>query len=125
MCTCDQNSHVCRVGPPTDRLLGKFHTCHQGCQDIYKKIQKGRVHHFQGIIETGSRPLWRQLSSTYQSVAPLHNDVHWNWPLEVLLCWTEDFTCPCYPSGSEDHSLQDADNSLAHCAISQTCRLRL
>ena len=33
--TRGQRRRVCRAGPPIDRLLGKFHTCDQGCQGIY------------------------------------------------------------------------------------------
>ena len=32
ICTCDQNGHVCRVGPPIGRLLAKLPSCHHGCQ---------------------------------------------------------------------------------------------
>ena len=39
----DQNSLVCRVEPPIDRLLGKFPTCHQVLQDTYQETQ--RVEH--------------------------------------------------------------------------------
>ena len=46
-------------GTTQDGLLGKAHTWHQGCQDIYQKIQKGGVHHFQGTTEAGSRPQLR------------------------------------------------------------------
>ena len=62
LCTHDQNSRDCRVGPPTDRLLGKFPTCQQGCQDPYQETQKGGVHHSQGVTEAGCRPLLRQPS---------------------------------------------------------------
>ena len=63
ICTCDPNNHVCKRGPPitrllrklpiyyqecqaeqpctTHRLLGKFHTWHQGCRDIYQKDREG------------------------------------------------------------------------------------
>ena len=110
------NSHVCRAGPPIDRLLDKFPTCHQGLQDTYRKTQKGGVHHFQGITEAGSRSLLRQPSSTLQSAAPCHVDLPWHRPPEAL---------PCCPPGSRDPSLQDSEDSLAHHAVSQTCRLRL
>ena len=43
ICTRDQNSHVCRAGLLTDRFLGKFHTCHQGYQDIYWKDPEGQT----------------------------------------------------------------------------------
>ena len=107
---------ICRAGLPIDRLLGKFHTCHQGCQaeqpstihrllgkfhscqqgckDTYQKTQKGGVLHFQGITEAGSRPLLRQRSSTPQSAAPCHADLPRHQPPEALPCWIADFVHP-------------------------------
>ncbi|KAF6099829.1 hypothetical protein HJG60_011560 [Phyllostomus discolor] len=71
-CIHGQNSHVSRLGQPTEKLLGKFPTCYQGCQVMYQETQKAGVHHFQGITEACSRLLLRQVSSTHQSVAPYH-----------------------------------------------------
>ena len=94
ICTCNYNSHVCRVGPPRDRTLGKVPTCHQGCQDTYQETQKWGVHHFQSMTESGSRPLLREPSSTHHSAAPLPC---WS-PLASATggsaSWTEDFICP-------------------------------
>ena len=89
--------HVCRAGPLTDRLLGIFHICYQGCQDTNQETQKGGVHHFQGITEAGSRPLLRQPSSTHQRAALHHTDLPWHWPRDALpsvLHWTEDIRVP-------------------------------
>ena len=94
ICTCDQNRHVCRVGPPIDTLLGKFPTCQQGGHDTYQETQKGGAHHCQGITEAGSRPLLRQPSSTHQSAAPWHADLPWHQLMEAPPCWTEDFAYP-------------------------------
>ena len=33
ICPCGQSSRVCRARPPIGRLLGKFYTCQQGCQE--------------------------------------------------------------------------------------------
>ena len=77
------------------------------------------------ITEAGSRPLLKWLTSTRQSAAPRHAGLPWHWPLEALPCWTEDLIWPHCPPGSRDRSLPDADGSLAHHAVSRTCRLRL
>ena len=34
---CSKQLCLCRVGSPVDGLLGKFHTCRQWCQVIYRK----------------------------------------------------------------------------------------
>ena len=79
---------------------------------------------FQGITEAGSRPLLRPLSSTHQSAAPPHAHLPWHRPLEAPPCWTEDFPClAVHPA--PDPSLPEAVNSLAHRAVSRTCRPRL
>ena len=65
----------------------------RGAKTFIEKTQKGGDHHFQGITEAGSRPLWRQPGSTHQSAAPCHTDDPWHQPLEALPCWTKDFVC--------------------------------
>ena len=145
ICTCGQNSPVCRAGPPTDRLLRKFHTCqqgcqvqqpstahrflgkfptwHHGCQDIYQETQKGGVHHCQGIMRRQTTAETAELPTPECCSMP-----HWS-PLasaagdSALLDWGHRL--PCRPLGSEDPSLQDAGDSLAHCAVSGTHRQRV
>ena len=125
ICTRDQTSRVCRAGPPIDGLWGRFHTCHQGCQHIYQKDPEG-------WSTPLSRYNWGRLQTTTET-AELHTPEccsvpHWS-PLasatrgSALLNW--GVCLPSCPPGSGDPSLQDADNSLAHCAVSQTYRLRL
>ena len=91
--TRDQSNHVYRAGPPTDRLLGKFPSWHQECQDTYQETRSVECTTLNGIAEEGSRPLLRQPSSTHHSAAPCHADLPWHWPREAL---------PCCPSGSRE-----------------------
>ena len=111
-----QNGHVPPVGSWANSPLGI-----RDAKTCIKQTQKGGVHHFQGIIEVGSRSRWRQTNSTHQSAAPRPSDLPWHRPPETLPCWT----LPCCPPGSRGPSLKDADNSLAHRAVSRTCRLGL
>ena len=112
------------MGPPTDRIQGKFPTWQQGCQNIYQKPQKGGAHHFQGIKEAGSRLLLRQLSP--HSRVLLHTTLISLVIGHRRLCPAGLRTSPALlPTGSRGPSLQDADNSLAQSAVSWTHRLRL
>ena len=114
------------MGPPIKRgSWGNSSLDIRGANTFIKKDSEGGVHHFQGITEAGSTPLLRQQSSTHQGAAPCHTDLLWHQLPEALPCWMEILHLPCFPPGSRESSLQNADNTLAHCAVSQTCRLRL
>ena len=122
--TC-QISRVCRVGPP--RLLGKLHTCQQGCQaqqpctthrppvkshtwqqgcqDIYRKDTEG-------WSTPLSRYNWGRLQTTAET-AELHTPEYYSRPRRSLLAsaaWSSALLdwglhLPCCPPGSGDPSL--------------------
>ena len=66
----------------------------RAAKTFFRKTQKGRVHHFPGTTEAGSRPLLSQPSPTPQRAAPRHADILWHWPPEALPCWMGGFACP-------------------------------
>ena len=84
-----QNRHVPPIGSWGDSTLAT-----RAAKTFVRKTQKGRVHHFPGTTEAGSRPLLSQPSPTPQRAAPRHADLLWHRPPEALPCWTGGFACP-------------------------------
>ena len=148
MCPHNQNSHVCREGPPlvrllgrfhtgqqgcqaeqprtTHRLLGKFHTGHQGCQDIYQEDPEGQTPPLSRHNWGRARPLLRQPSFTHQSAAPRHAGLPWHRVPEALPCWMEDFTSPAAHLALEILPCKMLTTPLPPPrAVSWTCGLRL
>ena len=111
---------ICKAGPPTDRLLGKFPTHHQGSQ-VIKRPRGMEYMTLKGITEVGFRPLLRQLSSQTK-VLPRAVLISW-LPCCQRLCPAGPHLPCCWP-GSRDSALQEADGSRAYCAVSQTYRLK-
>ena len=125
ICTRGQGSYVSGVGHPQRRSWENSTLGMRGAKTFIEKTQKGGVHHFQGITETGFILLLRLAephtpeSCSPPCQSPLVMAAGGSALLDQELCLS------CCPRGSGDPSLQDAVYSLAHYADSQTCLLRL